>query len=139
MYSKILVATDGSDESLRGAEHAAALVKAFKAKATLIHVRYVPTSYITDIGPGLMEVLADEGRRILKETKQVFDEANLSCDTKLITEGRPADVICKIAERDGYDLIIIGVRGSGHVKRRVMGSVSSTVAECAPCPVLLVR
>ena len=139
MYSKILVATDGSDESLRGATHAATLVGAFKAKATLIHVCHVPTSYSTDIGPQLKEALIEEGKKILKQTKRVFDEANLSCDIKLITEGRPADTICKVAERDGYDLIIIGRRGSDKVRRRAIGSVSGTVAEFAHCAVLIVR
>ena len=40
---------------------------------------------------------------------------------------KPADAILKIAEEEKADLIIMGSRGTGSVKRAVLGSVSESV------------
>lgn len=53
--------------------------------------------------------------------------------------GRPDIEIVDLAEELGVDLIIVGSRGLGGVKRALMGSVSDSVVRHAHCPVLVVR
>lgn len=57
----------------------------------------------------------------------------------LLLEGRPSEVILDEAERWGADLIVVGSRGHGMLRRLFLGSVSLAVATQAPCSVLIVR
>ncbi len=51
--------------------------------------------------------------------------------------GRPAEVIIRVAEDEGADLIVVGNKGMAGA-RRVLGSVPNSVAHGAPCSVLVV-
>ena len=53
-------------------------------------------------------------------------------------EGHPADVITAAAGAD-TDLVVVGARGLGGVKRLLLGSVSENVLRAARCPVLIVK
>jgi nucleotide-binding universal stress UspA family protein len=53
--------------------------------------------------------------------------------------GSPADVIVREAARTHSDLIVVGSRGMGTLKRLVLGSVSESVLRHAVCPVLIAR
>jgi nucleotide-binding universal stress UspA family protein len=65
---------------------------------------------------------------------------NLKEKTRIQLEyGSPVEIICKAAEQEKYDLIIIGNRGLNRFQRVLMGSVSSKVVTLAPCPVLVIK
>jgi nucleotide-binding universal stress UspA family protein len=51
--------------------------------------------------------------------------------------GRPADVIVRVAEKEGADLIVVGNKGMAGA-RRVLGSIPNSVAHGASCSVLIV-
>ncbi|WP_417897465.1 universal stress protein [Bacillus haimaensis] len=53
--------------------------------------------------------------------------------------GDPAKSICKFAETQNHDLIIIGSRGLGGLKKLILGSVSDKVTNSATCPVLVAK
>jgi nucleotide-binding universal stress UspA family protein len=53
--------------------------------------------------------------------------------------GNPAEVICKIVEEEGFDLIVMGSRGLSGMESFFMGGVSDKVCRHAVCPVLIVR
>ncbi|TET21663.1 MAG: universal stress protein [Candidatus Cloacimonadota bacterium] len=72
MISKILVATDGSSNAIRGAEKALEFAKAIKAEVMLVYVAYVPIMYRSDISDNLKESFVEDGKRILQDTEQVF-------------------------------------------------------------------
>lgn len=52
--------------------------------------------------------------------------------------GEPAETIVGAAESLGADLVVVGRRGSGSLRRLVLGSVSDAVVRAAPCDVLVV-
>ncbi|MDQ0219945.1 universal stress protein [Peribacillus cavernae] len=56
-----------------------------------------------------------------------------------ILEGHPAESICSYAARTEADLIIIGSSSKSGLKKFFLGSTSSTVANEAPCPVLIAK
>ncbi|KAL0374733.1 UNVERIFIED_CONTAM: Universal stress protein A-like protein [Sesamum radiatum] len=56
-----------------------------------------------------------------------------------ILEGDPKEMICDVAEQMQIDLIAIGSRGLGKIKRAFMGSVSDYVTHHAKCPVLVIK
>jgi nucleotide-binding universal stress UspA family protein len=54
----------------------------------------------------------------------------------LVDEGDPAEVLVRLAEECGADVLVIGNRG---MERRVLGSVPNTVTHKAGCSVLVVK
>ncbi|MBX6765035.1 MAG: universal stress protein, partial [Rubrobacteraceae bacterium] len=53
--------------------------------------------------------------------------------------GRPDVEIVAVAEEIGADLVVVGSRGLGGLRRTLMGSVSDSVVRHAHCSVLVVR
>ena len=59
--------------------------------------------------------------------------------TEIVVPGHPAETICRIAEEDGHDLIVMGSRGLSGIGSFFLGSVSDKVSHHTPCPVLIVH
>ncbi|WOH06259.1 hypothetical protein DCAR_0625682 [Daucus carota subsp. sativus] len=57
----------------------------------------------------------------------------------LLLEGDPKDMICQIVQEIHVDLLVLGSRGLGMIKRAFLGSVSDYCVHHAKCPVLIVR
>ncbi|KAH9737772.1 Usp domain-containing protein [Citrus sinensis] len=57
----------------------------------------------------------------------------------LILDGDARDVICQAVEQMHIDLLVVGSRGLGKVKRAFLGSVSDYCAHHAVCPILIVK
>jgi nucleotide-binding universal stress UspA family protein len=137
MFKKILVATDGSPNAIRAAEEALDIAKAIKAKVTLTYVAYVPPLYDNDISDELYESFIDDGKKILKDTKKIYDQAQYAVETKLVRDKKPSIGICEMG--NDFDLIVLGNRGLHEKKEMAVGSTSNHVVHCAPCSVLLVN
>ena len=56
--------------------------------------------------------------------------------TTVASPGDPADVLCKHAEEQNADLLVVGNKG---MQRRILGSVPNSVAHKAPCSVVVVK
>jgi nucleotide-binding universal stress UspA family protein/nitrite reductase/ring-hydroxylating ferredoxin subunit len=119
-YRKVLIATDGSATADRAARKAAALAKRLEATVTLVFVGHPKT-----------------GELVLQDTAATtFEEYEV--DT-MILEGEPAEVINATAEKEGFDLVVVGNRGLAGAKAAILGSVPRDIAEYAPCDVLVAR
>lgn len=144
MFTKVLVATDGSECALVGASYAAYLGTNLGCKVTLLHViEFPPIPYsfagVTQEERNKFEnEVRESGRSILRLTQKPLADAGIAVNLDL-REGRPGDEICRYAEEGEFDLIIVGNRGRGMVSRVLMGSVSQEVVRAATCPVLVVR
>ena len=130
---KILVPTDGSMHSLKAAEYAAEISKQFDAETHLLNVITKSTIRISRKREEKSSVQA------LEETKDVFEEWGVKVILRKTVRGNPAQIICKIAEEEGFDLIVIGSRGLSGIKSFFLGGVSDKVIRYAICPVLIVR
>jgi nucleotide-binding universal stress UspA family protein len=136
MFKKILVATDGSPNAIRAAEETLDMAKAIEAEVMLVYVAYVPPLYDCDISDELQESFIDDGKKILQDTKKIFEQAEYEVKTKLVRDEKPASAICKLGNE--FDLIVLGSRGLHEEGGRAVGSTSNHVVHCAPCSVLLV-
>lgn len=144
---KILLATDGSDNSMHAARVLGDLIATQpEAQVTVLHVAHVPRSYFfTDENGNTVtpEVPMDV---MIRRSADPILRRTLSAlglpEDRVVTEvqvGEPSEEIVDLARMEGYEMIVMGSRGIGAMKELLMGSVSHKVLHTAPCPVLIVR
>lgn len=136
---RILIATDGSDHSIRALEHAHSLVHGHGHHVALIHVmsgEQVPAASLDD-HPQVEDPTA-RGERILADACHILgvDEEEVQ---KILVKGNPAAEMVKAARAIRADLIIMGCRGVSGWKGSKVGSVSQAMVREAPCSVLVVK
>jgi len=56
----------------------------------------------------------------MDNTKEIFDEAGIQVETKYFIYGHPSKAILEKAEKENFDLIIIGRNGLDGIKRLVL-------------------
>lgn len=145
-FSKILLASDGSEYAIRAAEAAAELAKGLGAEVAILHVvtmplvqSSVPGTPTIDLDPGAVTAYIEQVRdAVALRTGHILDEAGVPYTT-LTEVGHPAEAIVRVAEDDGYDLIVMGSRGMSEIRSFLLGSVSDKVSHHAPCPVMIVK
>lgn len=137
MFNKVLVPVDGSEASMKAVAAARTLMEEGSAK----EVSLVYVVQAVDVAPINAPEIYDDPTIT---AKQVLENARVAMGNYppaalFLEAGLPADIICRIARKDNYDLIIIGNRGLNPLKRVLLGSISSKVVGAAHCPVLVVK
>jgi len=138
LFSKILVAIDGSTSAKRAFEWSIYLAGKCDSRLEVLHV--VPCEFGGDSVNtfDLVEELKDKGKKILEQCKKVAVKKNIS--TKIFSDlGDPAKIIIELAKSNDYDLIVMGSRGRSAFKELLLGSVTQKVIHHAKCPVMVVR
>jgi nucleotide-binding universal stress UspA family protein len=136
---KVLVATDGSEHSMKAVQRALELAEKQGAQVTLMSVAYYGADYLEGMPPNIQDKLEDEARGALKKAKAVFDAKNIPVETVLQAGLVPANLIIRKAQDGKYDRIIIGSTGQNALERILMGSTAAKVVAHAPCEVTVVR
>ncbi|MFL6318211.1 MAG: universal stress protein [Nitrososphaeraceae archaeon] len=140
-FSKIMVAVDGSEHSLKAAEYALEVAKSFNAQLFAITVTSVPQSYHLRQEDVLEESSEmNDSKAWLEKFSREAKTDNIELKTELINSHRPVDyVILEYAEENNIDLIVVGTRGRSGFKRLLLGSIASSVVTYAHCPVMVVK
>ena len=138
--SRVVVAVDGSPQSMEACRLAVALAGCYEATLIALHVA-------APIQPGVSVSPAEYGRaegaarargaKVL-ETARAMSQG-FAPYTEELKFGDPAAVICRRARELDADLVVVGTRGLGAIDRLLLGSASSAVAQRAPCSVLVAR
>jgi nucleotide-binding universal stress UspA family protein len=136
---KVLVATDGSEHSMKAVQRALELAEKQGAQVTLMSVAYYGADYLEGMPPNIKDKLEDEARSALKKGKAVFDAKNLPVETVLEAGLVPANLIIRKAQEENFDRIVIGSTGQNALERILMGSTAAKVVAHAPCEVTVVR
>jgi len=140
-FSKIMVAIDGSEHSLKAAEYALEVAKSFNAQLFAVTVTSIPQSYQVKQEEVLEESkeMADSRSWLEKFSHEAKTE-NIELKTELINSHRPVDyVILEYAEEKDIDLIVVGTRGRSGFRKLLLGSIASSVVTYAHCPVMVVK
>jgi nucleotide-binding universal stress UspA family protein len=146
--TKILVATDGSEEADLALTTAADLAEKTDSE---LHVAFVfPTAVQlpfprpilarpAEVQERELEAAMHQAQEFLdRQVERVKNEGVSVAETHLV-RGQPDKEIVHIGEETGAGLIVMGSRGLGGIRRALMGSVSDSVVRHAHCPVLVVR
>ena len=140
MFSTVAVGTDGSETAEEAVKQAADIARRFGAKLVLLSA--FPDSrgshgFAAIAGIELEWASSSRARvrAILERSETALRQEGIDCETRS-DEGDPADVLVRLAEECGADLLVIGNKG---MKRRVLGSVPNTVAHKADCSVMVVK
>lgn len=140
---KILLPVDGSKSSLNAAKYVAKLAKDLRSKCTvtlisihddigLAHVKqFVANSVIDDY-------LREVSEKDLKGAQKTLDTAGVK-HSMVIKRGHIASEIIALANKEKFDLIVMGSKGRSGIVDAIMGSVAQKVSNNAKQPVLLIK
>jgi nucleotide-binding universal stress UspA family protein len=146
LFSKIVVAVDGSESSNKVYDTAAQLAKLSNGKLIIVHVVVPPLPlggglFYPDIS-GIDKILIDlkeAGKRLLQNySEKSTNEYKIAVEA-ILTQGYPPDAIIREADSKGADLIVVGSRGFSGAKQFFVGSVPNSVLHHSSIPVLLVK
>jgi nucleotide-binding universal stress UspA family protein len=142
-YSKILVAVDGSNESMNAARHAIGLARKDGAQLVVITAMRLPSLY----GWSPAESPYTWQKKYAKERKKWFDEIeklakrnNVKIQTEIVEGTMSAQgTIVKYAEEHNVDVIVVGTRGMSGFAKQLLGSTALGVVTYAHCTVIVVK
>jgi nucleotide-binding universal stress UspA family protein len=148
--TRMLLATDGSEEATLAAQTAIDLANKTGSELHVVYADMLPYSPAlyegyeegVDVGAYLQdesEELRRRGQGLLDEQVRKIKAAGGSVAQAHLRVGRPDGEITALADEIGADLIVMGSRGLGGMRRALLGSVSDSVVRHAHCPVLVVR
>ena len=147
LFSKILVAIDGSEHSFKAAKYALDLAKSSSSGAQIyaITVTSIPESYNLKEEDILNKSRKtsngmEDAKSWLDNFNQQAKENNVQLHIELINSPRPVDyVILEYAEEKQIDLIVMGTKGRTGFKKMLLGSTASSVVTYAHCTVMVVK
>ena len=153
MYNKILLPTDGSENSKRANKHALWIADKSDADIVLIYViephfpelaTGLPLLTLPTPDEGFYEEIRNEGKQIIENFKQEFEDIQCKGMCKntnlktIITEGKPSNEIVKILDEKNFDLVVMGASGRHGLDRFIVGSVTERVVRNARKPVMVI-
>jgi nucleotide-binding universal stress UspA family protein len=145
--TKILLATDASKDAVKAAQIASDISSVSGSELHVLHIGntkdfHVAPSYEQDFArrTGTYQEIQEQAEQTLEKAVKQVEEAGGTVTESHLRMGDPDDEILRHCEEHGdIGLLVMGSRGLGPIKRRLMGSVSESVVRHASCPVLVAR
>jgi nucleotide-binding universal stress UspA family protein len=138
--TEITLGFDGSDEARMALVDAVDLARASNALLKVVAVAEPPiVSYGKGGGPGqgwhaLMDTIKEMMReRLVEAVESVPDEVRVK---PVLVSGEPAAALAETAIAES-DLLMLGSRAYGPLRRVLLGSVSTPLVRSAPCPLIV--
>ena len=145
MFKHILLPTDGSDVSAAAIKQGIRFAKAIGANVTGLSVMPFQQTLLYE-----MEITTKAQEREAKRCKELSsrylaviekaaEEAGVACDAVYERNDYPYEVIIRVAERKGCDLIMMASHGRRGVGALLIGSETQKVLTHSKIPVLVYR
>lgn len=144
MYEKILAGVDGSEFSIQALYHAVELSLIFDSELTVISVvDDMKLPFSAEYGLWARESHDELTRKVLESLNRVMldikaKHPELKIEAR-IEKGRPAKTIVDIAEKEDFNLIVVGKQGYGLVTGLILGSTSNEIVNISTKPVLIIK
>ncbi|WP_302409136.1 universal stress protein [Comamonas kerstersii] len=141
MYTHIMIAVDGSSESLQAVREALKLIaRGLRTEIALVNVQE-PASLLelaTRDADAIAAAAVQAGENLMSEAAALLDAEGVGYSMEVVL-GEPGSMLLEMAEDLNADMVIMGARGMGALKSAIVGSVSKTVITHCHRPVLVVR
>lgn len=138
-FKQVLIATDFSDASQGAFDYAVAIARRYSSALSVVHAIPPDPREPIPIYPAPREL--DRTRlEAEQQIKQLGEDARIhDLNPHLLLEQGPVwDVLGGVIQRENVDLLVLGTRGRGGLKKLALGSVAEEVLRLAPCPVLTI-
>jgi nucleotide-binding universal stress UspA family protein len=135
MFKTVLFPLDQSREAQEAALVVVDIVQKYDSRLVLLSVVEVVDS--EDLAIAEPMASPEKVAQLLENAQSVFTAQGIQSQV-IEREGKPAFVICDVADEVGANLIIMGCRGLGLTDEGATDSVTNRVINLSPCPVLIV-
>lgn len=149
---KILYATDLSETAKEAMKWAKDLAEKYEAELTIIHV--IPDNVSKELAsygadrttPSIEEERAslisskkEEILRLCRARQKDHPDCKIDLDHIFVKTGQPVNEILGTVEDGKFDMVVMGTRGKGLIKKLLIGSVARQIVELSTVPVLTIR
>lgn len=141
LYKKILIATDGSENTKKAVKYGIELARIADADVRAVYVldagafAALPMDAAWESMYGLLRSEGDEALGYVEEMGRQFGVPV----ERIVLDGHPAHEIVDYARENAIDLIVMGTLGRTGLDRILLGSVATTVAHTSEVPVMVIR
>ncbi len=133
-----MLATDGSEHSIRSTKYAIELAEKFSGSIEVVYVIDGQTAKADVLHSGDKFKIEQKRREKMKPVVDLLEDAKITYKVHLL-HGEPGPEIVNFANGNDSDCVIIGSRGLNNLQTFILGSVSHKVAKRVDCPVLIVK
>jgi nucleotide-binding universal stress UspA family protein len=162
-FRKILYLTDLSESGRQAFPYAASLAQTYGAELTVLHiveshdlekylVGYISEPLWNEIKQGSLEEARETLLRRKRDDATIRDNIDTHCQDALpgesasyvsydvaVETGDTVDKVLEKADKEGYDLIVIGKHGHGALKGALIGDTAQRILRRTTKPVLVVE
>jgi len=139
MYSRILVANDGSPGGQKALSGAIELARKLSAELHMVTVEELPRF------PASIDEIAEEKDEANHRFAPVIDAAKAEAkgagatiETHLVP-GHVAEGVIGLIKQLRADLLVVGFMGHSQLYERIIGGTTDRLVRLAPCAVLVVK
>ena len=139
MYSRILVANDGSPGGQKALSDAIELARKLSAELHMVTVEELPRF------PASIDEIAEEKDEANHRFAPVIDAAKAEAkgagaaiETHLVP-GHVAEGVIGLIKQLRADLLVVGFMGHSQLYERIIGGTTDRLVRLAPCAVLVVK
>jgi len=146
---RVLIGTDGSDDAAAAAKQALTLLAhadAFIVMCAIETPGIASAGYESGFAGGIAspEDIDTAWSEANREAAVAIEHTVAGLGGAVAVEqkieiGSAGEALCRLAEELDADVVVVGSRGRGAIRRALMGSVSTHVVNNSPKPVLVVR
>jgi nucleotide-binding universal stress UspA family protein len=139
MFSRIVIASDGSEGAGRALSAAIKLAKTHGAELRMVSVEELPQF------PASVDEVVEEKAEANHYYASVVARAKAQAQAQgvqlatHVMPGHAVKSIVEFVEAERADLLVIGYMGHSALYNRVIGSTTDRLVELAPCAVLVVK
>lgn len=148
MFKNILIPTDGSRLSLKGAKTGVRLAKALGARVTAVYViaPFMPIAYgdaavyVPALSPQAYKQSSEKAaRRALGVVEAEAKKARVRCKSRFVTAAQVHEGVLRVARGEKCDAISMASHGRGGLASVLLGSETTRVLAHSKLPVLVTR
>lgn len=136
-WDRILVAVDGSNQSRKAADKAIGLAASYGSELKIVSAVDIPAEFYGE-APDVVDRMVEQTKSLVADLKTRAGDAGI-VPTTAVHVGEAHSVITATADKEKFNLIVIGSIGRTGIRRLLMGRVAEKVIGYAPCPVLVVN